>query len=124
MIGKSFEKNIIDLIQMTCDDAKEQKSEQIQYTFYYNGKTTQEEVDAFMKNFKRYDKYVKVFKVTEMVGKSTWYSIMTTDEYKKYDCGRAFHILKEVSEQTLTQAILDFYSKAKLQIKLSKNGKK
>lgn len=123
IMGKPYEQNIIDLVLMTCEDACELKADHIEYNFYYNGTTTEQEVRRFIGHFRDYPKTVKVFKKSELSGKIGWFSILTLKEYEVASSGRAYHLLKEVSEQSLTQAILDYYNKAKLQIKLSKNNK-
>lgn len=123
IIGKPYEQNIVDLILMTCEDAEELNLSNIEYTFYYNGKTTEQEVRHFMRHFNKY-KNVKAQQLRDFDAKGVWFSILTNEEYKSTFKGRSYFIIKTVSEQSLTTAILDFYNKAKLQIQISKNGKR
>jgi len=118
IVDKPYQQNIVDLIRMTCDDAIEQNLINIEYTFYYNGAPTENSVKLFMQEFKSYSN-VKVQKMCDFNAKSVWFFIITEDEKNMKNLGRTYYIIKTLSEKSLTQALLDFYSKAKLQIQMS-----
>lgn len=122
IIGKPYEKNIINLILLTCEDAAELNVGQIEYNFYYNGTTTDKQIRHFLEHFKGFP-HVRVQPLRDYSVKNTWFNILTKEEYRNNETYRTYFILKEVSEQSLTQAFMEYYSKAKLQVKLSKNGK-
>jgi len=124
ILGKPYEKNVIELIQYQCDDAKEDGTDNIEYHFYYNGTTTESQVKKFMANFKDYEQFIKIHKKHDYNTKNSWFLILTPDDCKTACINRAVHEIKEVNEQSIMRAFLNFYSMAKQQLQMSKNNKR
>lgn len=117
IIGKPYEKNVVDFILFTCEDAREVGNVSIEYHFYYNGKTNDFELANFSNNFKNYESYMKIHHSSHN-NKNTWFRILTNEEYSSELNNRACYVLNEITEKSLIHAFLDFYSKATSQLKL------
>ena len=123
ILGKSYEKNIIDLISMICEDAMTLNVRHIHFVFYHDKSSVDIDLVSFMSQLNKWNKFIKLCDMTDYNYKIIWFSILTKDEFHSSSIGRTYYILDDVCESSLTSALLNYHTKVKLQSKLLKNGK-
>lgn len=124
IVGKPYEKNLIDFILYTCEDAVEECNNKIEYHFYYNGTTTEAQIKKFQSKFKGYESYIKIHKKYDYDTRNSWFLILTCDESIPPTACRVTHTLPDTSEQSMIRAFLSFYTMAKQQLQMSSKNTK
>lgn len=122
IMGTAYEKNIISLILLICKNASLEGNKHVSYIFYYDDDIASNKLDNFLSKFKKCNN-VSVIPLNSLVGKKMWFSIVTKDELNAAYTGRSYYLLNTVTEQTVTQALLNYYSKVKIQSNINRKKK-
>lgn len=126
--GQSFEKDTVETLRELFQQFKDtHASNYIQY-FHYPQTYDQKKLDKFKTKFKGYEEFVKFVPEHEFNVRTMWFVIITEEELDKNKnmSNRAFYVLKKVTKNSVSHALINFYVKASLltQISISGIGKK
>jgi len=124
LAGKSYEKELLEVLFYLFTDFKEQYSSNYLQYFYYADSIDEKVLNKFKNKFTEYSEFVKFEPQCTFNIRNSWYVILTEQESKTHQSlnNRSYCIIQDSNKDSIIKAFLDFHYKASLLTKIRNNN--